>query len=173
MYHRHQPHQCATCKHQLPALPVQGDSAFDHGQSQGIRATLKTGLRQLLLTARQCIFVTSICNRRQSATVRHQPHHGAAIRPLWSWLHGSENVWWDTWYHSHARENVSRERKEGDLKDREVANVILHKSADIVHAMHRATNPGDEEDHGNICITVSLDGTWQKRGHRCHDRVFS
>ena len=31
--------------------------------------------------------------------------------------------------------------------------------------MHQATNPGDEEDHGNTSITVSFDGTWQKQSH--------
>ena len=50
-------------------------------------------------------------------------------------------------------------------KTMEVMNAILRKSADIVRTMHRVNNPGDEEDHGNTCITVSFDGTWQKRGH--------
>ena len=50
-------------------------------------------------------------------------------------------------------------------KTMEVANAILQKSADIVRTMRQAPNPGDEEDRGNTCITVSFDGTWQKRGH--------
>ena len=50
-------------------------------------------------------------------------------------------------------------------KTMEVASAILQKSADIVRTMHEATNPGDEDEHTNTCITVSFDGTWQKRGH--------
>ena len=40
---------------------------------------------------------------------------------------------------------------------------VIEKTMEV--AKHRATNPGNEEDHGNTCITVSFDGTWQKRGH--------
>ena len=46
----------------------------------------------------------------------------------------------------------------------EATNVVLQQSADVVRAMHSATNPGDVDD-SPVYITVSFDGTWQKRGH--------
>ena len=46
----------------------------------------------------------------------------------------------------------------------EATNIVLQQSADVVRAMHSATNPGDVDD-SPMCITVSFDGTWQKRGH--------
>ena len=64
----------------------------------------------------------------------------------------------------HVKTFQEKEKKVTE-KTMEVVNAILQKSADIVCIMHRATNPGDEEDRGNTCITVSFDGTWQKRGH--------
>ena len=45
----------------------------------------------------------------------------------------------------------------------EATNIVLQQSADVVRAMHSATNPGDVDD-SPVCITVSFDGTWQKRG---------
>lgn len=43
-----------------------------------------------------------------------------------------------------------------------VANVVLQQSANIVSAMHHATNMVDEED-SPACITINFDGMWQKR----------
>ena len=48
------------------------------------------------------------------------------------------------------------EEKKVIAKTVDVANV-----AEVVSALHRSTNPGDEED-GLILITFSFDGTWQK-----------
>ena len=59
-----------------------------------------------------------------------------------------------------------QEKEKVISKTVEVTNAVLQQSAEVVRAMHQATNPGDEEeDEGSIRITVSFDGTWQNQGH--------
>ena len=70
-----------------------------------------------------------------------------------------------TWNSRYASEDLSRKRKEGDFQDSR-SDQRCATAADVVRAMHQATNPGDEEeDEDSVRITVSFDGTWQKRGH--------
>ena len=66
-------------------------------------------------------------------------------------------------------ETFQEKEKKVIFKTVEVTNAVLQQSADVVRAMHQATNPGDEdEEEDSVCITVSFDGTW-----RGHDRAGS
>ena len=102
---------------------------------------------------------------QQAPTHSRQWHHGDALQPpltldtrQWKSFVGYWVSLPCTWKHF-------KRKKRKSLKRPWKLPTEFYRSTNIVHTMHQATNPGDEEDHGNTCFTVSFDGTWQKRGH--------